>query len=97
MSSQFHPYSNRPVVPSGASTAIDARRADQIRALTEHGIFDLLPHEKWWRDHYHILVAHGYRLRYRYFPGRTPSWSGVNISPYVCDDAYHSRVSLGSR
>ncbi|KAA1473351.1 hypothetical protein DENSPDRAFT_822699, partial [Dentipellis sp. KUC8613] len=30
--------------------------------------------EKWWRDHYDMLLEHGYTLRPRFKPGWTPPW-----------------------
>jgi len=35
---------------------------------------DLFNSEAWWRDHYHDIEAHGYRLRHRYRPDWQPSW-----------------------
>lgn len=60
----------------------------KFTVLTLEGrIFDLTDDEIWWRDHYHSLLRHGYRLRHRFRPGWKPSWLGTNIDPFHCEDA----------
>ncbi|KAA1477314.1 hypothetical protein DENSPDRAFT_844530 [Dentipellis sp. KUC8613] len=37
----------------------------------------LRPNEKWWRDHYGVLIERGYTLRPRFDPNWTPPWPGT--------------------
>lgn len=86
-----------PPLPTYRAARVD-RPEDiaKFTALTLEGrIFDLTEDEIWWRDHYHSLLRHGYRLRHRLRPGWKPSWLGTNIDPFHCEDALvHGVCSL---
>ncbi|KAI5116533.1 hypothetical protein M0805_005519 [Coniferiporia weirii] len=44
--------------------------------------------EIWWRDHFNVLLEHGYRLRPRYHPDWRPSWfDDPKKSPILCEDS----------
>ncbi|THH13153.1 hypothetical protein EW146_g7036 [Bondarzewia mesenterica] len=57
------------------------------KAATERGLFNLLSFEVYWRDHYEVLWDHGYRLRRRYHPNWTPSWTDSRVDPTFCEDS----------
>lgn len=57
------------------------------RETEEHGHFDLTKDERWWRDHYDDILAHGYKLRPRFHPDWRPSWLGTSKLPFACEDS----------
>ena len=77
----------------GWARAKDQRALKLYQKETEKGLYDLTPDEKWWRDHYHMLERHGYRLRIRYHPDWIPSWVGTNANPLYCEDSLLHFVS----
>ena len=79
-----------PPLPTYSSARVSKPEdiAQYTTATVEGGLFDLLTEEIWWRDHFHTLLRHGYRLRHRFRPGWKPSWLGTNINPFHCEDAY---------
>ncbi|KAI5120177.1 hypothetical protein M0805_002645 [Coniferiporia weirii] len=50
--------------------------------------------ETWWRDHFNVLLDHGYRLRPRYHPDWKPSWViDSTKDPLLCEDSIRSSFS----
>ncbi|KAL6300716.1 hypothetical protein BKA93DRAFT_508267 [Sparassis latifolia] len=43
--------------------------------------------EIFWRDRQPYLEGRGYKLRPRYDPNWTPSWTGTNLDPTFCEDS----------
>lgn len=54
---------------------------------TEEGLYSLLGGEIPWKKRYHDLEQRGYRLRPRYHPDWSPSWTGTNRDPTFCEDS----------
>ena len=50
--------------------------------------------EQWWVEHTDVLQQHGYIMRPRFRPGRTPSWLNTEISYAFCEDALACVVCL---
>jgi len=46
----------------------------------------LVKSEEWWRDHYHDIEMHGYKLRPRYHPLWDPSWIKLEKDFYSVED-----------
>ncbi|KAI0794646.1 hypothetical protein C8Q74DRAFT_1215883 [Fomes fomentarius] len=55
--------------------------------LTDEGTYDLLPAEIKWKERYRVLERQGYKLRSRYHPDWSPSWTGTNRDPTYCEDS----------
>jgi len=53
----------------------------------------LTPQEAKWRDRYHFLLDRGFELRPRYRPGWIPSWLGMDLTEWDCEDGYGAVVS----
>jgi hypothetical protein len=66
---------------------------EKFQAAALIGVFDLDEDERWWRDQYHILLEHGYKLRRRFRPDWTPSWLGTSKIPAFCEDSLLQIVS----
>ncbi|KAJ3474983.1 hypothetical protein NLI96_g12132 [Meripilus lineatus] len=47
----------------------------------------LMSYEAWWRDHYDLLLSHGYQLRPRLRPGWVPSWTTTGNRMWSCEDS----------
>lgn len=73
--------------------AFDAEQAEEFRALTASGKYDVRHSEVWWRDRNQLLEDHGYQLRSRLRPGWTPSWQNTDINPQWCEDSFARCVS----
>ena len=63
-----------------------------MAAVTE--IVGLFSWEMWWRDRYHVLESHGYRLRPRYHPDWVPSWKESDKEFLTAEDGQYSVVSV---
>lgn len=74
--------------------AANAEQAEQFRASTAAGDFDLTSAEEQWRDRNQILEDHGYQLRSRLRPGWIPSWQGTDTNPLYCEDSLARCVSV---
>ncbi|KAI5120181.1 hypothetical protein M0805_002649 [Coniferiporia weirii] len=69
-----------------ASAANESRPGYSTRGLE--------PSEFWWRDHFDVLLEHGYRLRPRYHPNWRPSWyDDTSKSPILCEDSIRNPFS----
>lgn len=79
-------------IDSSDARVTDAKKLAYYRELDEDGVFDLLPHEEWWSEHYDFLLSRGYQLRRRFRPDWKHSWSDKNVSPYFCEDAHQHHV-----
>jgi len=74
--------------------AANAEQAEQFRARTAAGDFDLHHSEIWWRDRNQMLEDHGYQLRPRLKPGWIPSWKDTDINPLYCEDGLAGSVRV---
>ena len=63
---------------------------------TRKEIGTLFDSELWWRDHYHEIGNHGYRLRPRYHPDWEPSWKTSGKAFFTTEDGQPSPVSAAS-
>ncbi|KAH9888332.1 kinase-like domain-containing protein [Cubamyces lactineus] len=66
---------------------LDADLLESSRKLTEQGVYNLLPKEKFWQARFRYLNDRGYLLRPRYRPGWKPSWQDTNLDPTFCEDS----------
>lgn len=82
------------VLPTSPRFRISTRFRANLEELTGKGFFALNEDEIWWKDHYDIILAHGYKLRPRYHPDWKPSWSGTNVNPGACEDSLEHGVRL---
>ena len=63
---------------------------------TRKEIGTLFDSELWWRDCYHEIENHGYRLRPRYHPDWEPSWKKSGKAFSATEDGQPSLVSAVS-
>lgn len=73
--------------------AVNAEQAEEFRAATAAGDYDLRPSERWWSETNQILEDHGYQLRSRLRPGWKPSWLDTDINPAFREDSLANYVS----
>ncbi len=73
--------------------AVNEEQAEEFRARTAAGAYDLISSETWWKDRNQILEDRGYQLRSRLRPGWIPSWQDTDINPQWCEDRIAGCVS----
>jgi hypothetical protein len=64
-----------------------------LTELSRREIGGLFRSEIWWKDRYHDLEAHGYRLRSRYHPDWQPSWKRSGRDFFDAEDGQPTIVS----
>lgn len=92
---------NSPIIPLTTVSFISAPMlelgCDIDAGLTElprREIGGLFRSEMWWRDRYHDLEAHGYRLRPRYHPDWKPSWKTSRKDFFDAEDGQPTIVRM---
>ncbi|KAI0363590.1 kinase-like protein [Pilatotrama ljubarskyi] len=76
---------NQKRLPSHA--VLDEDGVKRAARLTDQGVYDLLPSERFWQDRQPYLHEQGYLLRPRYSPKWKPSWKETNLEPTFCEDS----------
>ncbi|THG95880.1 hypothetical protein EW145_g7886 [Phellinidium pouzarii] len=68
-------------------SARNPKELARFNRRTADGVYNLKSLEIWWRDHYQLLLDHGYQLRPRFRPDWKPSWTGTKLDPDYCEDS----------
>ncbi len=67
---------------------------DPLERPSSREFGSLFDSELWWRDRYHELEDHGYRLRPRYRPDWEPSWKQSGMDFFRVEDGQPTLVSF---